>query len=160
MPEVGHRSVPQSALTFRIVVSTAFPRSGSPGQIMKKQRSDTDRRLRQCERLSRLLRTLHLIMGKGRWDADGLAEELECSRRTVYRLLQTLSMAGVPWFFDEQSRAYRVRPGFKFPLIEPDEKRTRSADRSTPEMIALAEKLVHDAEAFIGTLRQFLDAMR
>lgn len=57
-------------------------------------------------------------MGKGRWDAGTLAEELECSRRTVYRLLQTLSLAGVPWYFDETARAYRVRPGFRFPDIE------------------------------------------
>jgi predicted DNA-binding transcriptional regulator YafY len=80
-------------------------------QPQPQSRTDAERRVRQCERLGRLLRTLQLIMGKGRWDAIGLAEELECSRRTVYRLLQTLSMAGVPWYFDESCRAYRVRPG-------------------------------------------------
>lgn len=86
--------------------------------MAKKQRSDADRRVRQCERLGRLLRLLHLIMGKGRWDANTLAAELECSRRTVYRLLQTLSLAGVPWYFDESCRSYRVRPGFRFPALE------------------------------------------
>src|SRR5438045_8687025 len=81
---------------------------------MAKKRTDAERRARQCERLSRLLRTLHLIMGPGRWDAGALARELECSRRTVHRLLQTLSMAGVPWHYDETHQAYRVRRGFKF----------------------------------------------
>src|SRR5437762_999286 len=85
---------------------------------MAKKRTDAERRARQCERLSRLLRTLHLIMGPGRWDAEALARELECSRRTVHRLLQTLSMAGVPWHYDEAHQAYRVRRGFKFPGLD------------------------------------------
>ncbi len=128
--------------------------------MAKKQRTDAERRIRQCERLSHLLRTLHLIMGKGRWDADGLAEELECSRRTVYRLLQTLSMAGVPWFFDKSCRAYRVRPGFKFPVIEPSTSTDPPLRDSTGELEPLVEKLISDGEAFAATLRQLLDTLR
>lgn len=41
---------------------------------------------------------------KNEGNADGLARELECSTRTVHRILQTLSMAGVPWCFDEGKR--------------------------------------------------------
>ena len=128
--------------------------------MAKKQRTDAERRIRQCERLSHLLRTLHLIMGKGRWDADGLAEELECSRRTVYRLLQTLSMAGIPWFFDKSCRAYRVRPGFKFPVIEPTAKTDAPLAVSSSELEPLVEKLISDGEAFAATLQQFLTALR
>lgn len=128
--------------------------------MAKKQRTDAERRLRQCERLSHLLRTLHLIMGKGRWDADGLAEELECSRRTVYRLLQTLSMAGVPWFFDKSCRAYRVRPGFRFPVIEPTAKTDAQPAVSSSELEPLVEKLISDGETFSATLQQFLDTLR
>lgn len=129
--------------------------------MAKKQRTDAERRLRQCERLSHLLRTLHLIMGKGRWDADGLAEELECSRRTVYRLLQTLSMAGVPWYFDKTCRAYRVRPGFKFPVIEPTVIATNAPlVVSSTELEPLVERLIFDAEAFATTLQQFLEALK
>lgn len=126
----------------------------------KQPRTDAERRVRQCERLGRLLRTLHLIMGKGRWDADGLAEELECSRRTVYRLLQTLSMAGVPWYFDESIRAYRVRPGFKFPMMDESTAADFSLPRHNGKLVQLIAKLISDGEAFIGTLQQLLDALK
>jgi hypothetical protein len=81
---------------------------------MAHKRTDAERRARQCERLSRMLRVLQLIMGPGRWDAEGLARELECSPWTIHRILQTLSMSGVPWHYDEAKRAYRVRPGYRF----------------------------------------------
>jgi hypothetical protein len=47
-------------------------------------RSDADRRVRQCARLARFLRILHLLQGRGRWDAASLAEELDCSKQTVF----------------------------------------------------------------------------
>lgn len=128
--------------------------------MVKKRRSDADRRVRQAERLGRLLRTLHLIMGKGRWDAGALAEELECSRRTVHRLLQTLSMAGVPWYFDEATRAYRVRPGFKFPGIEQAAERQSSNENLPAKLEPLVEQLIRNGESFVGTLQQFLEALR
>lgn len=123
--------------------------------MAKKQRTDAERRLRQCERLSHLLRTLQMISGKGRWDADGLAEELECSRRTVYRLLQTLSLAGVPWFFDKSCRAYRVRPGFKFSVVETSSSPQVKSARSSNELIPIVERLITDGEAFTKSLRTF-----
>ena len=128
--------------------------------MAKKQRTDAERRVNQCERLGRLLRTLRLIMGKGRWDADGLAEELECSRRTVYRLLQTLSMAGVPWYFDDTCRAYRVRPGFKFPELEQSTQRTPVQVLPTADLEPIVERLVAEGETFIETLQEFLVALK
>lgn len=100
-------------------------------------------------------------MGKGRWDADGLAEELECSRRTVYRLLQTLSMAGVPWFFDKSCRAYRVRPGFKFPEIEKTRQTSGDdASRSPSNLKPMLDQLIQDGQVFAATLDNFLKALR
>lgn len=129
--------------------------------MAKKQpqsRTDAERRVRQCERLGRLLRTLQLIMGKGRWDADGLAQELECSRRTVYRMLQTLSMAGVPWYFEESCRAYRVRPGFRFPVVEPSG--SSSPESLSPKSRSTIERLISDGEVVAATLEQFLKTLR
>ena len=84
----------------------------------KKERTDAERRLRQCERLSRVIRTLRCIMGPGRWDTEALARELEVSHRTVHRIMQTLEMSGVPWYYCKESKCYRMRPGFKFPPLE------------------------------------------
>ena len=126
--------------------------------MAKKQRSDADRRVRQCERLGRLLRLLHLIMGKGRWDVSTLAEELECSRRTVYRLLQTLSMAGVPWYFDEVTRCYRVRPGYKFPALE-GVTTIGGKSAETDPLVAAARQLLQDGEQFMASLRALCEKL-
>lgn len=128
--------------------------------MANKKRTDADRRVRQCERLGRLLRLLHLIMGKGLWDADNLAEELECSRRTIFRLLQTLSMAGVPWYFDESCRCYRVRSGFKFPGIDQLTDQEKAMEHIPSQLEPIAKKLIHDGEVFANTLQQFLDSLR
>ena len=90
---------------------------------MAEKRTDAERRVRQVERFSRLLRVLNCISGSGRWDAVALAKELECSRRTIHRLLQTLSMAGVPWYFDEITKAYvqdRAARNWRFYDSDPD----------------------------------------
>ena len=82
-----------------------------------KARSDADRRVRQADRLARVLRILELIQSRGRWNAAALAAELECAERTVHRDLKVLQYAGVPYWFDRDQNCYRVRPDFKFPAL-------------------------------------------
>lgn len=106
------------------------------------------------------MQVLHLISGRGRWDAAALAEELGCSKRTVHRFLQTLSMAGVPWYFDEKIRAYKVRPGYKFHMLDVTSSSNESEPSSASELEAAAEKLLSDGEAFAESLNQFLAAVR
>lgn len=126
---------------------------------MARKRTDAERRIRQCERLGRLLRVLRCIMGPGRWDADALANELQCSPRTVYRLLEALTYAGIPWFFDERTRAYKIRPGFKFPALDPSSFRSQPLNaRQTTYLAGRARKALADGEQFLQSLRAFCEA--
>ena len=127
---------------------------------MAKKRTDAERRARQCERLSRVLRVMRLIAGPGRWDASSLAAELECSERTIHRLLQTLSMAGVPWYFDEKLKCYRVRKGFKMPgdSIIIDEK----AGLTPADLVAtqrIAARLREDLRRAADTAGEFYETI-
>lgn len=118
-----------------------------------KERSDAERRARQCERLSRHLRVIYCIMGSGKWDASSLAKELEVSPRTIHRIMQTLAMANVPWYFCKKDECYRVRAGFRFPgfegNIEPPET-LRPA-----EILRAAEVLANELSVFQESLRRF-----
>lgn len=79
-------------------------------------RPDRDRRVRQADRLARILSVLRLIQSRGKWNAKAIAQELEVTERTVYRDLQALEFAGVPWHFDELEQSYRVRADYRFPV--------------------------------------------
>jgi predicted DNA-binding transcriptional regulator YafY len=125
----------------------------------KKQRTDADRRVRQSERLSRLLRVLRCIMGAGRWDAETLARELEVSPRTIQRIMQVLSMSGVPWYYCKENECYRIRPGFKFSALE----KSSGPQTISADVLAAARRLQEDAEKLlrsIQTLRQVLEDSR
>jgi hypothetical protein len=117
------------------------------------ERTDAERRARQCERLSRHLRVLHCIMGPGRWDAEALAREMEVSQRTVHRIMQTLAMANVPWYFCKESGCYRVRPGFRFPGLEGNNEPRETSNPA--ELRRAAEVLANDLSVFLESLRRF-----
>jgi len=77
---------------------------------------DRDRRVRQAERLGRILKVLRSIQGRGKCNAKSIASELEVTERTIYRDLQALEYAGVPWFYDAEEQSYRVRADYRFPV--------------------------------------------
>ena len=79
-------------------------------------RPDRDRRVRQSERIARVLRTLSLIQSRGRWNLRSIAEELSVSERTVRRDFEVLEFAGVAWFKDAE-HCYRLRSDFRFPTL-------------------------------------------
>jgi predicted DNA-binding transcriptional regulator YafY len=58
-----------------------------------------------------------MIQGRGRYGAKEMAADLEVSERTIFRDLNVLELAGVPWFYDQQDRNYQVRPGYNFPAV-------------------------------------------
>lgn len=86
--------------------------------------------------MARLLRILHMIQGKAQWTSKTLAAEEECSERTIFRALQALELAGIPWYFDGVERCYRLRPDYRFPIVNlnPDE----AVDHAIATVIASA----------------------
>ena len=139
---------------------------------MAKKRTDAERRVRQCDRLARVLRVFQMIQGTGPWTAQGIAKELECSERTVYRDLQTLSAAGVPWFFDDYSQSYRLREGYKGPFShfpsrpkgDGQDQRASSLTSDDAQSIVSqakesAQRLLTEAESVIQALDRLTKAM-
>ena len=87
-------------------------------------RPDRDRRVRQSDRMARVLKVLSLIQSRGRWSSKTIAQEIGCSERTVYRDLEVLMFAGVPWSYDETEKCIRVRADFRFPTLNLTEEET------------------------------------
>lgn len=69
-------------------------------------------------RIHRLLRILTLIQGSSSWSPERLAIEIGCSKRTIFRDLNILERAGIPYFFDDEQRGYSVRRDFFMPAID------------------------------------------
>lgn len=80
-------------------------------------RPDRERRLRQVTKLARVLKVLEMIQGRGRYGPKEIAAELEVSERTIFRDLNVLELAGVPWSFNKENQHYWVRPGYNFPAV-------------------------------------------
>lgn len=67
-------------------------------------------------------------------------------------------LAGVPWYFDEGLKSYRVRSGYKFPLIDsgPAVSRVGEAELLPRHVELTLRKLLADGEAFQASLERFL----
>ena len=142
------------------------------GNKKEYNRPDRDRRARQADRLARILSVLRLIQSRGQWNAKAIAQELEVTERTVYRDLQALEFAGVPYYYDDDAQSYRVRSDYRFPVPNLTEEEiigqavasaiTQAANldvagdaRKTTQKIAAAAKedmqqLLADAESVIS----------
>jgi predicted DNA-binding transcriptional regulator YafY len=141
---------------------------------MPHKRSDADRRLRQNERFSRLLRLLTLLQGGGRTRIADLARELERSERTVFRDLQVLELAGVPWRVDRETQRYCLQAGWQFPTLQltPDEivSQALAASLSRAPGLSvgngaqsatakLATKLTADSQRLLADAQQFMQVL-
>jgi predicted DNA-binding transcriptional regulator YafY len=69
-------------------------------------------------RIHRLLRILTLLQAESGWNARRLADKCATSERNIYRDLQALEGAGIPYHFDETSDGYRIRRDFFMPPVE------------------------------------------
>ena len=68
-------------------------------------------------RVYRLLQMITLLQGRRGYTANELAEELEVSRRTIFRDLNMLEMAHIPYYFDSDRGGYRISEHFFLPPI-------------------------------------------
>jgi proteasome accessory factor B len=64
-------------------------------------------------RICRLLKLIGLLQAGRAHNTDGLAEACTVSRRTIFRDLDLLRLAGVPLVFDDQQQRYHI-PGTYF----------------------------------------------
>jgi predicted DNA-binding transcriptional regulator YafY len=67
--------------------------------------------------LARILKVLEMIQGRARYGIKEIAAELQVSERTIFRDLNVLELAGVPWSYDRENQHYWVRPGYNFPAL-------------------------------------------
>ena len=68
-------------------------------------------------RVYRLLRMITLLQGRRPLAPQDLADELEVSRRTVFRDLNMLEMARIPYYFDPEAGGYRINRHFFLPPV-------------------------------------------
>ena len=59
-------------------------------------------------RVHRLLRLITLMRSQRAPTVADLAEQMEVCKRTIFRDLNMLELAGVPYYFDKQSAGYRI----------------------------------------------------
>ena len=69
------------------------------------------------KRIARLLKLLQTLPSGSGQNADGLAMSCGISRRTAFRVLETLLAAGVPIAFDAERDRYSTPSGYFLPPI-------------------------------------------
>jgi predicted DNA-binding transcriptional regulator YafY len=69
-------------------------------------------------RIHRLLKILTLIQGGTGWTPARLATECGTTERTIYRDLQELEGAGVPYFYDSEKKSYGIARDFFLPPVQ------------------------------------------
>jgi predicted DNA-binding transcriptional regulator YafY len=94
-------------------------------------RPEADRRLRQADRLARVMRTLQLLLSRGRWKVQDIAAEQECSVRTIYRVKEVLELAGISVDTDRRDHCLRIRPDFRFPSLNVTEEEALAQGTAT-----------------------------
>jgi predicted DNA-binding transcriptional regulator YafY len=66
----------------------------------------------KTSRISRVIQILTTLQSGQPYTANELAEMLNISRRMIFRDLNELKQVGLPYYFDNKSHCYRIKPGF------------------------------------------------
>jgi len=74
------------------------------------------------------------------------------SPRTIHRIMQTLSMANVPWYFCKEDGCYRVRSGYRFPGLEDGASTPAITDPTV--LKCLVDTLLKDLMRTVESLRR------
>lgn len=69
-------------------------------------------------RIHRLLKILTLIQGSRGWTPARLAVECGTTERTIFRDMKMLEGAGIPYFYDKETRGYGIRADFFMPPVQ------------------------------------------
>jgi proteasome accessory factor B len=68
-------------------------------------------------RLHRVLKIITLLQTRRNYSPDGLAQELEVSKRTIFRDLNMLELAGIPFYFDRATSGYSIHQTYFLPPV-------------------------------------------
>jgi len=66
----------------------------------------------RASRIQRIIRLIILLQSRRGYTAGDLAAECEVSRRTIFRDLRMLDLAGIPFYFDRAAGGYHIRSTF------------------------------------------------
>ncbi len=69
-------------------------------------------------RICRLMMLMRKLQSGRCYTATELADDFEVSRRTIFRDLNVLEAAHIPYYFDQERRGYRISKHFRFPMVE------------------------------------------
>lgn len=103
-------------------------------------------------RLHRVLKIITLLQTRRHWGPEELARELEVSRRTVYRDLNMLELAGIPFYFDRGQGGYTIHETYWLPAIN------LTLDEAL-SLVALAE-VSSGSGAAVPMMEKAVDAVR
>jgi predicted DNA-binding transcriptional regulator YafY len=92
----------------------------------------------KISRLSRVVRILTLLQSQRRYSANDLSDILAVSKRTIYRDLNELAAAGVPYRFNPGNGGYGIEPEYFLPPV----------NLNMPEALSLLT-LVHKAKTHL-----------
>jgi len=70
------------------------------------------------DRIQRIIQTITALQSAQNYHTEDLARLFKTSRRTVYRDLNTLQRAGIPFHYDPQSCCYTIDKGFSLPVSD------------------------------------------
>jgi predicted DNA-binding transcriptional regulator YafY len=71
----------------------------------------------KSERIERLLKLIQIMQSGRSYDVDTLADEAGVSRRTVFRDLNLLTQAGIPFVYDRANQRYRIEQSVVLPPL-------------------------------------------